>query len=121
MVLWQRNPLRRLRVASLNKMMTALITVRSAPPGARVLVTREAVESQGSKVGVLIGAEWDLTYCHFCALNQQLDAVARMVTCDAGLHLEPRITARALRRGYAGWGSNNMCLHFRENDRMKRC
>jgi len=53
LVLWQRNPLRRLRVASLNKMMTALITVRSAPPGARVLVTREAVESQGSKVGVL--------------------------------------------------------------------
>jgi D-alanyl-D-alanine carboxypeptidase len=52
-VLWQRNPLLRLRVASLNKMMTALITVRSERPGARVLVTREAVESAGSKVGVL--------------------------------------------------------------------
>jgi D-alanyl-D-alanine carboxypeptidase len=52
-VLWQRNAWRRLRIASLTKMMTALITVRSAPPGARVLVTRQAVQQAGSKVGVL--------------------------------------------------------------------
>jgi serine-type D-Ala-D-Ala carboxypeptidase (penicillin-binding protein 5/6) len=52
-VLWQRNALERLRVASLTKMMTALITVKSAPANAPVLVTRQAVESQGSKVGVL--------------------------------------------------------------------
>jgi D-alanyl-D-alanine carboxypeptidase len=52
-VLWQRNPLLRVRIASLNKMMTALIVVRSAPPHARVLVTKEAVETPGSKVGVL--------------------------------------------------------------------
>jgi len=52
-VLWQRNSFRRLRIASLTKMMTALITVRSAPPNAHVLVTRQAVESAGSKVGVL--------------------------------------------------------------------
>jgi D-alanyl-D-alanine carboxypeptidase len=52
-VLWQRNPLRRLRIASLDKMMTALIVVRAEPPGARVLVTKEAIETPGSKVGVL--------------------------------------------------------------------
>jgi serine-type D-Ala-D-Ala carboxypeptidase (penicillin-binding protein 5/6) len=52
-VLWQRNPSTRLRIASLTKMMTALLTVESAPPAARVLVTRQAVESGGSKVGVL--------------------------------------------------------------------
>jgi D-alanyl-D-alanine carboxypeptidase len=52
-VLWQRNPLLRVRIASLNKMMTALIVVRSAPPDARVLVTKQAVETPGSKVGVL--------------------------------------------------------------------
>jgi D-alanyl-D-alanine carboxypeptidase len=52
-VLWQRNPLRRERIASLTKMMTALLTVTSAPPDAPVLVTREAVNSAGSKVGVL--------------------------------------------------------------------
>ena len=52
-ILWQRNPYRRVEIASLTKMMTALITVHSAPPGASVLVTRNAVESNGSKVGVL--------------------------------------------------------------------
>jgi D-alanyl-D-alanine carboxypeptidase (penicillin-binding protein 5/6) len=52
-VLWQLNPHRRLRIASLTKMMTALLTVRSAPPRAPVLVTRQAEETSGSKVGVL--------------------------------------------------------------------
>jgi D-alanyl-D-alanine carboxypeptidase len=52
-VLWQRNPFTRLRMASLTKMMTALLTVKSAPPSGRVLVTKTAVGSAGSKVGVL--------------------------------------------------------------------
>jgi serine-type D-Ala-D-Ala carboxypeptidase (penicillin-binding protein 5/6) len=52
-VLWQLNPLARLRIASLTKMMTALLAVKSAPPNAPVLVTRQAVEAAGSKVGVL--------------------------------------------------------------------
>lgn len=52
-VLWQRNPYRRLRIASLTKMMTVLLTVKAAPADAHVLVTRQAVEAAGSKVGVL--------------------------------------------------------------------
>jgi serine-type D-Ala-D-Ala carboxypeptidase (penicillin-binding protein 5/6) len=52
-VLWQHNPDTRLRIASLTKMMTALLTVEAEPPSARVLVTKAAVESAGSKVGVL--------------------------------------------------------------------
>jgi serine-type D-Ala-D-Ala carboxypeptidase (penicillin-binding protein 5/6) len=52
-VLWQRNPYTRLRIASLTKMMTALLTVESAPPDAPVLITRQAVDFPGSKVGVL--------------------------------------------------------------------
>src|SRR5579863_4028625 len=40
-VLWQRNPLTRLRIASLTKMMTALLTVRAAPPDARVKITKQ--------------------------------------------------------------------------------
>jgi D-alanyl-D-alanine carboxypeptidase len=52
-VLWQRNPHLRLRIASLTKMMTALLAVRSGRPDARVLVTREAINTDGSKVGVL--------------------------------------------------------------------
>jgi serine-type D-Ala-D-Ala carboxypeptidase (penicillin-binding protein 5/6) len=52
-VLWQHNALERVRIASLTKMMTALLVVDSAPPDARVLVTRQAVDMPGSKVGVL--------------------------------------------------------------------
>jgi len=52
-VLWQRDPSTRLPVASLTKMMTALLTVESSPPGAPVLITRQAVDQSGSKVGVL--------------------------------------------------------------------
>jgi D-alanyl-D-alanine carboxypeptidase (penicillin-binding protein 5/6) len=52
-VLWQRNPLEHLHIASLTKMMTALRVVRSASPDARVRITKEAVASAGSKVGVL--------------------------------------------------------------------
>ncbi len=52
-VLWQHNAYTRLRIASLTKMMTALLTVTSAPPDAPVLITKEAVDMAGSKVGVL--------------------------------------------------------------------
>jgi D-alanyl-D-alanine carboxypeptidase len=52
-VLWQHNAYERVPIASLTKMMTALLTVRSSPPDAPVLVTREAVDADGSKVGVL--------------------------------------------------------------------
>lgn len=52
-VLWQSNPYTRLRIASLTKMMTALLTVRAAKPDASVPITRQAVEAAGSKVGVL--------------------------------------------------------------------
>jgi D-alanyl-D-alanine carboxypeptidase (penicillin-binding protein 5/6) len=52
-VLWQRNASLRLPVASLTKMMTALIAVESEPPSAPVLVTRQAVTEGGSKIGML--------------------------------------------------------------------
>jgi serine-type D-Ala-D-Ala carboxypeptidase (penicillin-binding protein 5/6) len=52
-VLWQRNALVPLRIASLTKMMTALVAVRAEPPDATVLVHKDDVEVAGSKVGVL--------------------------------------------------------------------
>lgn len=52
-VLWQLNPLERLHMASLTKMMTALRVVRTTPANAPVLITREAVDMPGSKVGLL--------------------------------------------------------------------
>ncbi len=52
-VLWQRDASTRLRIASLTKMMTALLTVKSARPSDSVLITKAAIEENGSKVGVL--------------------------------------------------------------------
>jgi D-alanyl-D-alanine carboxypeptidase len=52
-VLWEHDPGRRLPIASLTKMMTALIIARRHEPSERVLITRQALAYQGSGVGVL--------------------------------------------------------------------
>jgi D-alanyl-D-alanine carboxypeptidase len=57
-VLWRRDPTRVLPIASLTKMMTALVVVDRIPPGAKVLVTKQALAYQGSGVGVLPKGKW---------------------------------------------------------------
>ncbi len=52
-VLWKHDPRRRLPIASLTKMLTALIVARRDRPGERALITRKALAYQGSGVGVL--------------------------------------------------------------------
>jgi D-alanyl-D-alanine carboxypeptidase len=52
-VFWDRRPYVRLRIASLTKMMTALLVVGSSNAREQVLVTKQAVRAAGSKVGVL--------------------------------------------------------------------
>jgi len=52
-VLWSLHPERRLPIASITKLMTALLTVEHEPPNALVKITRAAVATSGSKVGVL--------------------------------------------------------------------
>jgi D-alanyl-D-alanine carboxypeptidase len=52
-VLWRRNARRVLPIASLTKMMTALLVAGRVPPGARVPITRETLRYQGSGVGLL--------------------------------------------------------------------
>ncbi|HET7050577.1 MAG TPA: hypothetical protein VFI54_20100 [Solirubrobacteraceae bacterium] len=52
-VLWERSPGRELPIASLTKMMTALVTVAHSEPTDRVLITREATRFTGSGVGLL--------------------------------------------------------------------
>ncbi len=52
-VLWRRNPERVLPIASLTKMMTALIVVDAAGADTHVRITRRALAYQGSGVGVL--------------------------------------------------------------------
>ena len=52
-VIWARNPGQVLPIASLTKMMTALVVVAHTRPTERVLVTRQAVHFSGSGIGLL--------------------------------------------------------------------
>ena len=52
-VLWQLHPRRRLPIASLTKMLTALIIAERHRPGERAPITRRALSYRGSGVGVL--------------------------------------------------------------------
>ncbi len=52
-VLWRRAPTRVLPIASLTKIMTALVVDDHVPRHARVKITRQALAYQGSGVGVL--------------------------------------------------------------------
>jgi D-alanyl-D-alanine carboxypeptidase len=51
--LWARDPTQRLPIASLTKMMTALVVVSQSRPTDRVLITSEALDYTGSGVGLL--------------------------------------------------------------------
>ncbi|MFN2616510.1 MAG: D-alanyl-D-alanine carboxypeptidase family protein [Thermoleophilaceae bacterium] len=52
-VLWRLHPLKRLPIASLTKIMTALLVTERAGPDERVLITKDSLHYQGSGVGVL--------------------------------------------------------------------
>jgi D-alanyl-D-alanine carboxypeptidase (penicillin-binding protein 5/6) len=52
-VLWARNPSQVLPIASLTKMMTALVLMAHAHPTDQVLITPDALNYQGSGVGLL--------------------------------------------------------------------
>ncbi|MBE2316841.1 D-alanyl-D-alanine carboxypeptidase [Solirubrobacter sp. CPCC 204708] len=57
-VLWRRDPTKVLPIASLTKMMTALVVVERVPEGAKVRITKEALRYTGSGVGVLPRGKW---------------------------------------------------------------
>jgi serine-type D-Ala-D-Ala carboxypeptidase (penicillin-binding protein 5/6) len=52
-VLWRRNPSRILPIASLTKMMTALIVAAHTTPGELVRISKQARNAPGSRVGML--------------------------------------------------------------------
>lgn len=52
-ILWERGTTRTLPIASLTKMMTALLVVEHSRPGEQVLITRAATHFTGSGVGML--------------------------------------------------------------------
>jgi D-alanyl-D-alanine carboxypeptidase len=59
-VLWRRDPTVVRPIASLTKMMTALVVADRVKPGSKVLITKEAVnyEAGGSAVGLLPKGKW---------------------------------------------------------------
>lgn len=57
-VLWRRDPTAVLPIASLTKMMTALVVVDRVPEGSKVKITNEALRYTGSGVGVLPRGKW---------------------------------------------------------------
>ena len=87
-VLWERHPDRQLPIASLTKMLTALIIVERHRPGEMVEITPQAVAFEGSGVGVLPEGE----------------EVPRGAAAGAaaGLRQRRRNRARPARCGHAG-------------------
>ncbi len=52
-VLWQQDPTVRVPIASLTKMMTALVVTARTKPTDQVMITRDAIDFSGSGVGLL--------------------------------------------------------------------
>ena len=85
-VLWRRDPTRVLPMASLTKMMTALVVTDRVAPRARVPITREALRYRGSGVGLLprgkrIGVD---TMLHGLLLPSGNDAAIALAQRAAG-------------------------------------
>jgi serine-type D-Ala-D-Ala carboxypeptidase (penicillin-binding protein 5/6) len=92
-VLWRFKPERVLPIASLTKMMTALVVVDRLPVGAKVPITREALAYTGSGVGLLprgkrIGVS---TMLHGLLLPSGNDAAIALALRAAGT--QPRFVA----------------------------
>ena len=52
-VLWRRNPLKRTQIASLTKIMTALLVVENTKPDDKFRIPKDALNYEGSGVGLL--------------------------------------------------------------------
>jgi serine-type D-Ala-D-Ala carboxypeptidase (penicillin-binding protein 5/6) len=109
-VLWRRHPSRVLPIASLTKMMTALVVADRVPSGARVRVTPEALRYRGSGVGLLprgkrIGVG---TMLHGLLLPSGNDAAIALAQRAAGGSV--RRFVRMMNRRAAAMGL--ACTHF---------
>jgi serine-type D-Ala-D-Ala carboxypeptidase (penicillin-binding protein 5/6) len=89
-VLWRKDPTRVLPIASVTKMMTALVVVDRVPQGAKVRVTKEALSYQGSGVGMLPKNKW-------VGLSAMLHGLLLPSGNDAAIALAQR-TARTVPR-----------------------
>src|SRR3954470_5806342 len=84
-VLWRHDPTRVLPIASLTKMMTALLVARRVPRASRVRITRQALSYRGSGVGLFrlgrrIGVETMLNGLLLPSGNDAAIALAQRVS-----------------------------------------
>jgi D-alanyl-D-alanine carboxypeptidase (penicillin-binding protein 5/6) len=89
-VLWQHDPTKVLAIASLTKMMTALVVVERESPNAAVLITRAARHAAGSKVGVL-------PFGHHIRLETMLYGLLLPSGNDAAIALAQRVAGTQAR------------------------
>jgi D-alanyl-D-alanine carboxypeptidase (penicillin-binding protein 5/6) len=90
-VLWRRDPTRVLPIASLTKMMTALVVAERVPPGAKVRVTKEALRYQGSGVGMFPRGKW-------IGVNTMLHGLLLPSGNDAAIALAQRAAGGSVKR-----------------------
>jgi len=100
-VLWRRDPTRVLPIASLTKIMTALLVVRRVPRGSKVRITRQALSYRGSGVGLFrrgrrVGVETMLNGLLLPSGNDAAIALAQKVSGTV-----PRFVAAMNRRARA--------------------
>ena len=113
-VLWRRDPTRVLPIASLTKMMTALIIARRVPKGSKVKITREALSYKGSGVGMFrrgrrVGVE---TMLHGLLLPSGNDAAIALAQKAGGGTVKGFV--RLMNRRAAAMGL--ACTHFTSPD-----
>jgi D-alanyl-D-alanine carboxypeptidase (penicillin-binding protein 5/6) len=108
-VLWARDPGQAVPIASLTKMMTALVIVAHAPPDAPVLITPDALHYSGSGVGLLpLGKDVPLeTLLYGLLLPSGNDAAIALADHVAGTQSKfvAMMNAQAKRMGLR-------CTHF---------
>jgi D-alanyl-D-alanine carboxypeptidase (penicillin-binding protein 5/6) len=115
-VLWKRAAGRRMPIASLTKMMTALLVAEGDRLTERVRITRQAAETGGSKLGLLRPGERIRLKPLFYALIMESanDAAVALAQHDAGkVHrFVARMNRRARRLGLR-------CTHFANPSGLK--
>ena len=102
-VLWRHHPTRRLPIASLTKMMTALVVAARLGPSERVRIPREALHYRGSGMGVLRAGKATRveTLLHGLLLPSGNDAAIALAVRTSGSQraFVARMNAQAQRMG----------------------
>ena len=80
-----------LPIASLTKMMTALVVADRVPPGSKVRITKEALRYQGSGVGLLPRGKW-------IGVNTMLYGLMLPSGNDAAIALAQRAAGGSVKR-----------------------